>query len=67
MILPITNQYNFFYESIKDMENKEKVTLIDGGLSTELNFLGFQIKDTILWTAKWLKDNPNALKQAHLK
>jgi S-methylmethionine-dependent homocysteine/selenocysteine methylase len=49
------------------MENKEKVTLIDGGLSTELNFLGFQIKDTILWTAKWLKDNPNALKQAHLK
>ena len=49
------------------MEKHTKVTLIDGGLSTQLEYLGFPIKDTILWTAKWLDQNPNVLKKAHIE
>ena len=45
----------------------KKIILIDGGLSTELEYLGFQVKDTNLWTAKYLLTNPDALKKAHLK
>ncbi len=66
------------------------ITLIDGGLSTELEDMGRGVsviyiykfiaywlklkrlnwnlyKESKLWTAQWLIDDPDVLKQAHIK
>ena len=44
-----------------------EIIMIDGGLSTELESVGFEIGKTRLWTAKCLLDKPDLLKQAHIK
>ncbi len=41
------------------------VFIVDGGLATELEWRGYDLNDE-LWSAKYLLENPAALKQIHL-
>lgn len=41
-----------------------RVTLLDGGLATELQARGWAL-DTVLWSAEYLRSNPRALIDAH--
>ena len=46
-------------------EQSSEITLLDGGLATELQARGWAL-DTVLWSAEYLRSNPRALIDAHL-
>ena len=46
-------------------EQASGITLLDGGLATELQARGWPL-DTVLWSAQYLRSNPRALIDAHL-
>ncbi|KAL2090060.1 hypothetical protein ACEWY4_014748 [Coilia grayii] len=48
-------------------KSSEKVLILDGGLSTELEASGFKIQGDPLWSARLLHTNPKAVKDAHYR
>ncbi|XP_048388742.1 uncharacterized protein zgc:172121 isoform X2 [Stegostoma tigrinum] len=49
------------------MEDRPEVTVIDGGLATELEAGGLNLQDDPLWSARILKTNPQAIKDVHTR
>jgi S-methylmethionine-dependent homocysteine/selenocysteine methylase len=43
------------------------VILIDGGLGTELQSMGYITENDKLWSGKWLIEKSSVVKRAHLK
>eukprot|EP00062_Callorhinchus_milii_P007258 gi/632948709/ref/XP_007889752.1/ PREDICTED: homocysteine S-methyltransferase 1-like isoform X2 [Callorhinchus milii] len=49
------------------MSGAREVTVIDGGLATELEGAGLQLQDDPLWSARILHTNPQAIKNVHAR
>ncbi|XP_048453498.1 homocysteine S-methyltransferase 3-like [Rhincodon typus] len=49
------------------MEDRPEVTIIDGGLATELEAGGLNLQDDPLWSARILQTNPQAIKDVHTR
>jgi homocysteine S-methyltransferase len=50
--------------SLQAIIEKQGYAILDGGLATELESRGYNLK-TDLWSAQMLIDNPQAIQQAH--
>ncbi len=50
---------------LKNILDRESFAILDGGLATELEQKGFDINH-ILWSARLVIENPEAIKEAHL-
>ena len=49
---------------IDDFLKQGKLIVMDGAMGTELEKRGYNVSDA-LWSAKFLKENPDAIKQIH--
>ncbi|XP_060681776.1 homocysteine S-methyltransferase YbgG isoform X1 [Hemiscyllium ocellatum] len=49
------------------MDGRPEVTVIDGGLATELEAGGVDLQDDPLWSARILQTNPQAIKTVHAR
>jgi homocysteine S-methyltransferase len=51
---------------LTDILEKQKVLILDGALGTQLQKNGYDVNDS-LWSAKFLSENTEAIKQVHLE
>ncbi|XP_067890200.1 homocysteine S-methyltransferase YbgG isoform X2 [Heterodontus francisci] len=49
------------------MAGEREVTIVDGGLATELEAAGFNLQEDPLWSARVLQTNPQAIKNVHAR
>lgn len=47
-----------------ELREKKSIIVLDGPMGTELERRGYDVNDA-LWSAKFLRENPNAIKQIH--